>query len=67
VDTRERDRHEWVPETAGAHHANLDPTLSTRDPQAARRTVERNDTLPALSLFARPDEESRWTQIEAAE
>ena len=47
--------------------ADLDPTLSTRDPEATRRTVQRNDTLPALSLFARPDEESRWTQIETAE
>ena len=55
------------PSAAGAHHADLDPTLPTRDPEAARRTVERNDTLPALSLFARPDEESRWTQIETAE
>ena len=55
------------PRRAGAHHADLDATLSARDPEAARRTVERNDTLPALSLFARPDEESRWTQIETAE
>lgn len=67
VDTGERDRHERVPKRAGTHQADLDVPLPARDPEVARRTVEGNDTLPALPLFAGPDEAAGRTQIETAQ
>ena len=67
VDTGERDRHERVPKRAGTYQADLDAPLPARDPEVARRTVEGNNTLSALPVFAGPDEESGWTQVETAQ
>jgi hypothetical protein len=67
MDTGERDRHQRVSKRASTHQADLDAPLPARDPEAARRTIEGNNTLSALPLFAGPDEESGWTQVETAQ